>query len=97
VHWVGGDPGKGQVYGFAAWTKGKGMLMLRNPAEKMGEIEIDIGQAFELPAGAAKKYRLSRPWNDERDKPGAILEAGQPRRLVLEPFEVIIADAEAVD
>src|SRR6202020_3440401 len=34
THWVGGDPGKLEVYGWAAWSPTKAILVLRNPSDK---------------------------------------------------------------
>ena len=97
VHWVGGDPGKGECYGFAAWSGGKGILMLRNPSDKLGQINIDIGQAFELPPGVPQQYRLHSPWSEDRDRPTLVLKAGQLKSLKLEGFETIVGEAEATE
>ena len=32
THWVGGNPGKLEVYGWAAWTPAKATAVLRWPA-----------------------------------------------------------------
>jgi len=34
THWIGGDPDKLQVYGWAAWSTREGILTLRNPSKK---------------------------------------------------------------
>ena len=34
THWIGGDPSKLEVYGFASWSPRKGIVMLRNPDEQ---------------------------------------------------------------
>src|ERR1039458_8763227 len=31
THWIGGDPNRGQVYGWAAWSPSLGIVTLRNP------------------------------------------------------------------
>ena len=31
THWIGGDPAKGEVYGWASWAKRKGILSLAQP------------------------------------------------------------------
>ena len=54
THWVGGDPVKLEVYGWASWSPRKGILVLRNPSDRAQEFTLDVGQAFELPAGAAR-------------------------------------------
>jgi len=62
THWVGGDPAKGEVYGWASWAARKGILSLRNPADQPAEIVLDIGATFELPAAAVRRYTLRSPW-----------------------------------
>ena len=54
-HWVGGNPGRLEVYGWAGWSKDKSVLSLRNPNDKCQKISIDIGKALELPGSAAKQ------------------------------------------
>lgn len=96
VHWIGGDPGAGEPYGFAAWRPRGGVLALRNPAAEPRAVEIDAARAFELPPGAPATYRLASPWTDAAGSP-IELEAGKPRRFELEPFEVLVLDAVPVD
>lgn len=93
THWVGGDPGKAEVYGWAAWTQRKAILSLRNPSDQPATITLDIGQALELPKGAAPAYALKSPWQE--DVPTAPIEvtAGQLHTFELKPFEVLVFDA----
>jgi hypothetical protein len=93
THWVGGDPNEGDVYGWAAWSKRKGILSLRNPHERPGKITVDIGKVFELPAGAAQKYSLKSPWIEDTGRTAIILFAGKEYTLELKPFEVLVFDA----
>ena len=93
THWVGGDPGKSEVYGWASWSKRKGILTLRNPSDKAAKIAIDVGKAFELPVGAAKRYALKRPWKNEADQAAVVLEAGKKHTFALPPFSVLVYDA----
>jgi hypothetical protein len=93
THWVGGDPAKGQIYGWAAWSKQKGIFSLRNPHEKPGKISIDIGKVFELPAGAAQKYSLKSPWAEDAGRTAIVLSAGKDHTFELMPFEVLVFDA----
>ncbi|MFQ6035497.1 MAG: enterotoxin [Sedimentisphaerales bacterium] len=93
THWVGGDPAKGQVYGWASWSKRKGILSLRNPKDKPGKVTIDIGKVFELPKDAAKKYSLSSPWKKDASKAAIVLSAGKEHTFELKPFEVLVFDA----
>ncbi len=93
THWIGGDPAKGEVYGWASWSKRKGILALRNPKDTFGKITIDLGKAFELPPGAAREYSLKSPWKDDAATPALTLSAGEEHTFELKPFEVFAFDA----
>jgi len=93
THWIGGDPAKGQVYGWASWSKRKGILALRNPHDKPGSITLNIGKAFELPKGAIQKYSLKSPWKEDVNKSAVVLSAGEKHTFELKPFEVLVFDA----
>jgi len=93
THWIGGDPAKGEVYGWAAWNNNKGTITLRNPSDKPAAISVDLETAFELPVDAAKKYVLESPWKRDDSKPGIKTTAGQNITFSLKPFEVLTFDA----
>lgn len=93
THWVGGDPARSEVYGWAAWSKRKGILSLRNPNDKPGKITLDIGKAFELPADAAQKYSLKSPWKQDVGMKAILLSARQKHTFELKPFQVLVFDA----
>ncbi len=93
THWIGGDPAKGEIYGWASWSKKKGILALRNPLDKTAAITINIGKAFELPKGAARRYSLKSPWKKDIDKPAVMLTAGREHTFELKSFEVLVFDA----
>jgi len=96
THWIGGDPAKGEIYGWASWSKKKGILALRNPLDKTGTITIDIGKAFELPKGSAKRYTLKSPWKEDLNNSDVILSAGENHTFELKPFEVLVFDATPI-
>jgi hypothetical protein len=96
THWIGGDPGKLEVYGYAAWTPQKGIVVLRNPSDREQDFLLDVGKAFELPEGAARVYRAHSPWAADKWRAPIQLRAGVAARIVLKPFEVRTLDAEAV-
>lgn len=107
THWIGGDPGKGEIYGWASWSEKKAILALRNPNAQTASIALDIGNAFELPPGADTKYRLKSPWKSGANKklrfkslwksgankPAIRIKAGAPKTFVMKPFEVCVYDA----
>lgn len=82
VHWVGGDPEKGEVYGYAAWRAGRGAtLALRNPSARKQVFKVDLNAALEstgvdsLPAAYADQRVPFVRGNGE---------------IELEPFEVLV-------
>ena len=93
THWVGGDPRWLEVYGWAAWSPQKAILTLRNPSSKAQQIVIEIGHAFELPEGAAKRYKAHSPWASDAAQPAIELEAGKPHTFQLAPFQVLTLEA----
>jgi hypothetical protein len=89
THWIGGDPGKLQVYGWAAWSSSKGIITLRNPSNQKQNYAVDVAKVFELPAGTVGKFEARSPWLKDRDSKSIHLIAGKPHTLTLQPFEVI--------
>jgi hypothetical protein len=94
THWIGGDPGKGEVYGWASWSTEKGILVLRNPTGQALKISIDVQQAFELADGAAQHYSAHSPWVADASKPAITLDGGHAHTFELGPFEVLTLDAQ---
>jgi len=88
-HWIGGDPAKLELYGWAAWSAAKGILTLRNPSDKPQTFAIDVQKALELPPGAPQRYRASSPWKSDTGREPVTLQAGTPHEFPMAPFEVI--------
>ena len=94
THWVGGDPALLQVYGWASWSPERATLVLRNPADTPQEITLDLQPVLELPQGAARRFHAHSPWRDDAAQPALALQAGQPHRFHLEPFQVLTLNLE---
>jgi hypothetical protein len=92
THWVGGDPGWLQVYGWASWSTEKSVLVLRNPADQAQSITLDVGEALELPAEAAKRLVARSPWKEDSGKAEMEVAAGTSHRFNLKPFEVVVLE-----
>ena len=90
THWIGGDPARLDVYGWAAWASRKGIVTLRNPSDKAQAYALDIDHALELPKGAARTFTVHRLWG-EAPTPRT-LTAGTPVILHLKPFEVVTVE-----
>ncbi|HEY2623576.1 MAG TPA: enterotoxin [Dyella sp.] len=89
THWIGGDPARLDVYGWASWTPKKAIITLRNPDAKPQLAVIDLARQLELPPGAARHFSARSPWHDEAGKSAMNLDADQPSTLTLAPFQVM--------
>jgi hypothetical protein len=94
THWLGGDPGKAEVYGWAAWAPRKGIVVLRNPDDQPKAFALDVGKAFELSAGAANTFQLKSLRTADAAQPVIRAEAGKPLTLTLKPFEAIVLETQ---
>lgn len=89
THWVGGDPGKLEVYGWAAWSPEKAIITLRNPSDRPQAFAIDPGKALELPPQSRRHFSGRSPWKRDQASPPILLVAGEEHRFVLQPFQVL--------
>ena len=92
THWIGGDPAKREPYGWAAWSPVKGIITLRNPSDHPTTFTFEVGAAFELPTGTAKRFRVASAYHDP-PAPVAELCAGVPISITMQPFEVFVLEA----
>lgn len=95
THWVGGDPARGEAYGWAAWGAGKAIVTMRNPSASTRSLEVEPHELFDLPEGAPERLVLRSPWKAYASRPAVTLEAGKPARIVLAPFEVVTLEGKA--
>lgn len=106
VHWVGGNPIQGEIYGFAAWTPEKGTLTLRNPSNKKQAMVLNLSEVMEVPANESIRHFVLRcPFNSrlvkgELEKAQRIMQSTLPAknsvRFTMEPHEVLVFDVENV-
>jgi hypothetical protein len=89
VHWIGGDPAKGEVYGYAAWSPEKAVLMLRNPSKEEKSFQINVNVIFELPPYIKSEYRFFDAKTGVNDP----LAQGRSCGITLQPFEVKVLNA----
>jgi hypothetical protein len=96
THWIGGDPGKGDVYGWASWAPHKGILVLRNPSDKPAAFAADLETLFDFPPGSPEVFQLKSPWKDGGELAPLEISAHQPHTFNLRPFEVIVREAKPI-
>src|SRR5205814_324196 len=96
THWIGGDPKKLEVYGWASWSPTRGIVTLRNPSDKAQRFALDVASAFELPPDAPRRYASRSPWSRYRARAAVQLRAGAEHAVQLAPFQsVTLAAAPA--
>lgn len=87
THWIGGDPGKLEVYGWAAWAPSGWTITLRNPSDKPQSYTLHVRQALELPQGAPESYTVSEIIALADGKATA-WKSSEAQTIALKPFEV---------
>ena len=95
THWVGGDPGRLDVYGWAAWTPSKSILTLRNPSDKPQLAVLDLERQLELPPGAPRHFNVSQTWAGPATDIPAVLDADHPQAITLQPFQVLTLELKS--
>ena len=96
VHWIGGNPEKAEVYGYAAWNPRKGVFSLRNPSSHSQTINIDIGKIFELPEGATSYFMLTNAIHPKDTLSSIKARKGKWFSIVLAPYELKVFDAISI-
>jgi hypothetical protein len=89
THWIGGDPGRLDVYGWASWSPQKAIVTFRNPDNKPRLAEVDLQRQLELPQDAARQFHVHDVWNTGGSDVPQQLDAGQVSAIKLAPFEVL--------
>jgi hypothetical protein len=92
VHWIGGDPGKEEVYGWASWRPGKGILVLRNPSESPQGFKISPTTALALPEGITGTMNQRTIYPRGRQLTSGPSKVGEPISMTLKPFEVLVIE-----
>jgi len=88
-HWIGSDPARLEVYGWAAWSPEKGIVTLRNPSDKPQDFTASVAAMLELPPGAAQRFAGRSPWKADRSMPPLELPAPEQHTFHLGPLQVL--------
>jgi hypothetical protein len=92
-HWIGGDPARGQVYGWASWSPARALIALRNPSARPQAFDLDPAAALELPRGASRTWLVDVVHASPSARPPRTLGAGVTR-VDLAPYEVRVWDLQ---
>jgi hypothetical protein len=88
-HWIGGDPARLEVYGWASWSPEKAIVTLRNPSDEPQDFTAILSSLLELPAGSARLYSARSPWKSHSTTPPLTIPAKQQHAFHLQPFQVL--------
>jgi hypothetical protein len=88
-HWIGGDPVRLQVYGWASWSPGDAILALRNPSDRAQLYVLELGQALELPEAASTTWNATPAFGARHARR---LRTDVALKIRLRPFEVVVWD-----
>jgi len=89
THWIGGDPAKLEVYGFAAWSPEKAIVTLRNPSDHPQDFSASLRSLLELPAGTASAFSALSPWQSQSQEPAIRISAQERHVFHVQPFQVL--------
>ena len=92
-HWIGGDPGRLEVYGWAAWSPAKSIITLRNPSDKPQDFSAKPTTLLELPGGGGSSFAAHPVWKGDAEQPFT-LSAQEPHVFHLQPFEVLTLELQ---
>ena len=66
---VGGCPANGEVYGYSAWTGNKGIVSLRNPADRNQSFKFKLDESFGTFKGTENlKCAFVYPYDHQKDE-----------------------------
>ncbi len=85
THWIGGDPGKLEVYGWAAWSPDGWVITLRNPSKHPQIFPLELNTALELPSGAPQTYSAREVFVKTASQ---MISANETTQIPLKSFEV---------
>ncbi len=88
-HWIGGDPARLEVYGWASWSREKAIVTLRNPSDQPQDFAASLTTLLELPSGSAPTYAARSPWKSDSGQVAVNIPAKEQHSFHLQPFQVL--------
>ena len=88
-HWIGGDPARLEVYGWASWSPEKAIVTLRNPSDHPQDFTATLATLLELPAGSASSYTAHSPWKSDSPTQTLRIPAEDRHTFHFQPFQVL--------
>ena len=86
---IGGSPEKGEAYGYSCWSKDKGIISLRNPANRQQSITVTLDETIGVnPDMQNLKMAYVYPYDKKTD--GKTYSYGEVVTVNLMPLEAMI-------
>lgn len=92
VRMHGGDPRKGDVYGYTAWDKKRGYISFHNPSDVPQEYVFVLDRKHGVPEDLKRGLRCSSPLSSDVSRFPAQVRYGDEIRLTLQPQEIVLLD-----
>jgi len=88
-HWIGGDPAKLEVYGWASWSPQKAIVTLRNPNDRPQDFTASLASLLELPSANADRFSARSLWKNDSSSAPSGIPAQDQHTFHLQPFQVL--------
>ena len=93
---IGGSPEKGEDYGYSCWSENRGVISLRNPANRQHSITITLDETIGVNKGMQNlKMVYVYPYDKKTD--GKTYSYGEVITVNLMPLEVLIMKFSQVE
>ena len=89
AQFIGGCPAKGEAYGYSAWTENKGIISLRNPANRPQTFKLVLDESFGTFKGT-ENLKLSFVYPYDHSADDKTYNYGDEFSMELAPHEVVI-------
>ncbi len=96
-HWIGGDPARLGVYGWASWSQenAKAIVTLRNPSDQPQDFTASLSALLELPADSPRAYAARSPWKSDSAAQPLTIAVKEQHTFHLQPFQVLTLELTA--
>lgn len=86
---IGGCPNDGEAYGYSCWSENKGIVSLRNPANRTQSITVTLDETIGVSENA-ENMRLAFVYPYNRQTEGRMYKYGDTLTVNLAPLEAMI-------
>lgn len=92
VRMHGGQPGKGEAYGYSGWNNRMGYISIHNPSDHTQRYEVCLDRRMGLVPDSRARYRVSSPVGDVSGRLAPQYRYGDRLSVELQPGEILILD-----